>query len=605
VSVRQNLRRIIPVLLLVGSVVLAPRAAAEFPPGTSAADLPSAVAWGENSSGQIGDGTTGLHKTPVLSNAGGALTGKEVSAVSAGDSSTCAIAEGSLYCWGKNTVGQLGLGSTGPSILIPTKVGGPFTNKVVTAVSVGFDFACAVADFDAYCWGNNADGQLGDNTDVSKPSPTPVYNQSALAGKKVSAISAGKGHTCAVANGKAFCWGQNDDGEAGNINVGQDDQKVPVAVSTTGLLNGLTVDSVAVGFDHSCVMAAGRAYCWGANAQGQLGTGDNLAAQGPRAVSVAVALQGRSVFGLSAGGDNTCVIAGVGADRLAYCWGENALAQLGNNTQGGSSNQPVAVAMTGPVSSLSVDESGGCAIVGGATRCWGDNTQGRLGNGNTFLSKFPVPVTQTGVLSTRRELSVSAGRGHSAAVAGTTVVFADAPTNVTFYDDIAWIAGTGTSTGYPDDTYHPLDTIERQAMAAFLFRFVHPGSPDPKCAGTERLFVDVPKSSAFCGAIEWLVDAGVTTVPANHKFTPVGGTTRSVLAAWMFRTVHPFTADRACAGGTFMDVSAETGQCGNIEWLAAAGVTTGYPDGTFHPTDVVRRDAMAAFFHRAEELTTH
>ncbi|RIJ71373.1 hypothetical protein D1871_14330 [Nakamurella silvestris] len=604
------LGRIVPVALLLGSLAAAPQASAEFPPSTPAAALPVAVSWGGNAAGQIGDNSLAQRLVPVLSVGGTALDGKEVSKVSAGYSSSCAVAEGSLYCWGANGNGQLGIGSNTSKSQIPVQVGGPFTNKFVTDVSVGSNSACAVADGDAYCWGSNDHGQLGDGTFTDRNSPVPVVANGALSGRKVSAVSTNSFHACAIARGAAFCWGENANGELGNSGFDPGNHNFPVPVFSAGLLNGVTINSIATGYDHTCVTGAGHAYCWGKNDNGQLGTGDNLNTINPRSVSSTGVMAGKSVFALAAGGNSTCAIAGVAATRSAYCWGDNSGGQVGDNTLT-DRNSPVKVTLVGTATAITVDELGGCSIVDGTAYCWGKNDNGRLGNNSTTLSKHPVKVSQAGVLGTRRELAVSAGRSHTAAVAVTSPVFGDVGANASFYDDIEWVAGTGTSTGYagsPTPTYHPLDNIERQAMAAFLFRSANPGVIDAHCAGddTDRYFHDVHTGDVFCGDIEWLVDHGIAVVPPSGLFHPVDGTTRAVLASWMFRSLHPQTSDQPCAGTVFSDVNAtKSADCGNIEWLAGAGVTTGYPDGSFHPKDLIRRDAMAAFFHRADALTSH
>ncbi|RIJ71374.1 hypothetical protein D1871_14335 [Nakamurella silvestris] len=606
------LGRALPVtLLVVGSLVAAPQAFAAGPPATPLTDPPGAVSWGDNATGQIGDATILERDTPVVSDGGSALDGKKVTQVSAGTSSSCAIAEGSLYCWGANNKGQLGIGNASPiPSPSPVLVGAPLAGKFVTQVSVGQDYACAVAVGKAYCWGNNSSGQLGDGSKTSHTVPTAVFTSAVLSGKKISAISAGTRHTCAIAQGRDFCWGENNDGELGNSNFDTDDQLFAIPVNSTGLIKNIIIDSIAVGDNHSCATGGGHAYCWGLNSDGQLGTGDNSQSQNPRAVVTSGILSGKVVFALSAGGATTCALIGFSATRSAYCWGDNSVAQVGDNTQT-DRNSPVKVTLTGNPSSISVNAGGGCAVVDGTTNCWGANAHGRIGNGTTTLAKHPEKVDQSGILADRREMHVSAGTGHTSALAVTTPQFGDAAQGVTFYDDIEWVAGTGISTGYADHTYHRLDNIERQAMAAFLFRSVNPGAKDLTCAGdeTNRLFDDVHTGDLFCGDIEWLVDQGITDVPASGLFAPVGDTTRSVLAAWLFRTEHPDTGSKPCAGNVFNDVS-DTGphkslQCGNIEWLAAAGVTIGYDDGGFHPNDPIRRDAMAAFLHRADSLTSH
>ncbi|RIJ71375.1 hypothetical protein D1871_14340 [Nakamurella silvestris] len=612
---RGGVRRVVVgTLVVIGHLPVTNHAAAEFPPSTPSDALPFASTWGNNANGQIGDATIQERHVPVLSTGGAALDGKEITQVSAGAYNTCAIAEGSLYCWGTDVNGELGNGTTDAApTTSPLLVGPPLAGKFVTEVSVGKNHVCAVADGAAYCWGNNFYGQLGDTTHADRTTPTAVYTGGYLAGRTVTAIAAGSRHTCALADGLAFCWGRNGSGALGNSDFPAADQFAPVPVRTSGPLNGLILDSIAVGDNHSCVTGRGHAYCWGENLYGQLGIGDGSTATDPQAVVTTGGPAGKSVFALSAGGANTCAVIGFADTRSAYCWGDNSLGQVGDNTKK-SRNIPTRVALAGTATSISVSRYGGCAIVDGTTRCWGDNTHGRIGNNTTTHAVHPETVNQNGVLKNRRELQVSAGDSFTSALAVLEPEFGDVAPGDAFYDDIEWIAGTGTSTGYPGSptaTYHPLDTIQRQAMAAFLFRSTHPGVTDPICAGkdADRLFHDVHTADLFCGDVEWLVHAGITTVPVSGLFTPTGDTNRAVLAAWLFRARHPGTPGSACAGDVFTDVSnsgnTKTAECGDIEWLAGAGLTTGYQDGSFHPKDPVRRDAMAVFLHRADLLTSH
>ena len=95
-----------------------------------------------------------------------------------------------------------------------------------------------------------------------------VDTSGVLAGKTVTAISTGGSHTCAVAEGRAYCWGSNYSGTLGNNSTV--DSLVPVAVDTSGVLAGKTVTAISAGWNHTCVLADGRAYCWGANSFGRV-----------------------------------------------------------------------------------------------------------------------------------------------------------------------------------------------------------------------------------------------------------------------------------------------------------------------------------------------
>jgi alpha-tubulin suppressor-like RCC1 family protein len=171
-----------------------------------------AAAWGSNIFGQLGDNSYTDSKVLVAVNTAGVLAGKTITAITAGDTHTCVVAEGRAYCWGNNSNGQLGDNTTTTS-KVPVAVNGVLAGKTVTAITAGTRHSCAVADGKAYCWGYNSNGQLGNNTTADSSAPIAVNTTGVLAGRTVSAITAGGVHTCAVADGDAYCWGNNDFGQ--------------------------------------------------------------------------------------------------------------------------------------------------------------------------------------------------------------------------------------------------------------------------------------------------------------------------------------------------------------------------------------------------------
>ena len=194
------------------------------------------------------------------------------------------MADGRAYCWGYNGYGQLGNNSTtNSSVPVAVDTSGVLAGKTVTAITAGDIHTCAVADGKAYCWGDNGYGQLGNNSTTALAGAgggeTPP---GALAGKTVTAITAGDYHTCAVADGKAYCWGDNGYGQLGNNST--TDSSVPVAVNTSGPLAGKTVTAITAGSYHTCAVADGKAYCWGYNADGQLGNNSTTDSTVPVAV---------------------------------------------------------------------------------------------------------------------------------------------------------------------------------------------------------------------------------------------------------------------------------------------------------------------------------
>jgi alpha-tubulin suppressor-like RCC1 family protein len=217
------------------------------------------VCWGSNVWGQLGDGTTTSATTPV------AVTGLSsgVVAIEAGRYFTCAITRsGAARCWGRNDSGQLGNGTTADST-VPVPVSELVSD--VAGMALGNDHACAVTGAGAVsCWGSNSDGQLGDGTTTDSLVPVPVTGLASGA----TDIAAGRQHSCAVAAGAVRCWGLNDYGQLGNGTT--TDSAVPVPV--TGLSSGGA--SVVAGSYHSCaVTQAGAVSCWGDNSFGALGDG--------------------------------------------------------------------------------------------------------------------------------------------------------------------------------------------------------------------------------------------------------------------------------------------------------------------------------------------
>lgn len=119
-------------------------------------------------------------------------------------------------------------------------------------------------------WGDNYSGALGNNSTTSSRVAVAVDRSGVLAGKTMSGISVGGYHSCAVADGRAYCWGYNDDGTLGNNSTTE--SLVPVRVNTGGVLHNKTVTAISAGYEHTCVVADGRAFCWGPdNHKGELG----------------------------------------------------------------------------------------------------------------------------------------------------------------------------------------------------------------------------------------------------------------------------------------------------------------------------------------------
>ncbi|WP_159448823.1 S-layer homology domain-containing protein [Demequina sp. NBRC 110053] len=172
--------------------------------------------------------------------------------------------------------------------------------------------------------------------------------------------------------------------------------------------------------------------------------------------------------------------------------------------------------------------------------------------------------------------------------------FPDVPTGTPFEAEITWLADQGISTGYADGTFRPDAAITRDAMAAFMYRLA--GKP-VFTAPARSPFEDVTPQSAFYKEIAWLASTGVTTGYADGTFRPFESVTRDAMAAFMYRLAGK-PAYTAPARSPFEDVTPRSAFFTEISWLAAAGVTTGWSDGTYRPFRTIARDAMAAFMFR-------
>ncbi len=329
--------------------------------------------WGDNSDGGLGDGTTTASSTPV--DVAGLASG--VVAIAAGDRYSCALtSSGTVKCWGYNQFGQLGDG-TNLDRATPVDVTG--LPSGVSAIDARGEHTCALMTAGGVkCWGANGNGQLGDGTTDSSGVPVDVAGLTS----GVSAIAVGGEHTCALTSGGGLkCWGWNAKGQVG---IGTTiDSSTPVDVP--GLAG--TVSAVAAGGRHTCaLMTAGAVSCWGYNEFGQLGDGTTTDSPMP----VAVAGLPSSIRAITTGGNFSCALK---TDGGVKCWGLNAAGQLGDGTYT-DSPAPVDVAgLAGGVSAVAAGFYHVCAITKdrGVT-CWGGNETGQLGIGTTADSPTMIAV---------------------------------------------------------------------------------------------------------------------------------------------------------------------------------------------------------------------
>jgi len=316
--------------------------------------------WGDNQSGELGDGTSLPHPLPV----GVKGLDSGMKAVATGGEFSCAVTRGNeVLCWGWNGVGQLGDG-TRTSRAVPGRVA---NGANIEMIALGSAHACGLrSNGGVVCWGFNAGGQLGDGGTETRLSPVAVVGLSA----GMRAISAGTSHTCALTNtGGVKCWGQNIYGELGDGTTSN--RLVPVDV--TGLAAG--VASIAVSESRTCaLMESGVVKCWGAD---RLTPGD-------------AGEFGAPVTAITAGGSHNCALMASGGMK---CWGNNYYGQLGNGTDTNGEDPTDVVGFGSGVAMMEAGRTSTCAITeeGGAW-CWGSNRYGQLGNGEAGYALTPQAV---------------------------------------------------------------------------------------------------------------------------------------------------------------------------------------------------------------------
>ena len=479
----------------------------------------NAYAWGYNNRGQLGDGTITSQTTPVMVRTPDRNTYPDLPKdftyvqVSAGGSHSLALgSDGNAYAWGANGNGRLGDGTTGGYQTTPVRVKTPDRNTypdlpkdfTYLQVSAGGSHSLALgSDGNAYAWGYNFGGLLGDGTRTQRNTPvrvkTPDRNTYPDLSKDFTyvQVSAGGSHSLALgSDGNAYAWGANGNGRLGDGTTGGY-QTTPVRVKTPDrntypdLPKDFTYLQVSAGSSHSLALGSdGNAYAWGFNDAGRLGDGTTMDRHAP----VRVKTPDRKTYPdlpkdftymqVSAGGWHSLA---VGSDGNAYTWGGNNQGQLGNNT---SSNSYVPVRVRDPASptdaskglkATQVSAGGSHSLAVGSdgnAYAWGWNDNGQLGNdsiptGSSYQahSSVPVPVSfnlQPVITGVRFDQTAASGLTRGDGNSVTVLTPAHQPSTVTVSVDYT-LGGTAQT---PDTsllyTYLPAGVLPKAGGEGIL-----------------------------------------------------------------------------------------------------------------------------------------
>lgn len=385
-------------------------------PGTYYVEI-DGIGYGSATTGYTDYASLGQYSVTISGCLGNPPTGATFTKITAGQSHTCAVTPaGGVQCWGDNSFGQLGNGSTTDSTRPVNVVG---LSSGVKAVWAGANHTCANQNGAMKCWGSNSSGQLGDKTTVNRTTPVQVAGfasgtfaitagdafSCAITGAKVTKcwgltfgpapvkitgaagaiqITAGAAHACVVlGNRSAKCWGNNSSGQLGDGTKTYRTAAVQVKTLTSG------VASIWAGKFHTCAHASsGWAKCWGAGANGQLGNG-TLA---NKLTPVTVSGMSTGVVGLRGGLSFTCAVK---SGRDVWCWGRNTQGQLGNGTTTQSAVPALVSGFTGGTGGMLAAGTAHACVLNQVTSqayCWGANDQGQLGDGTLTQRLTPTLV---------------------------------------------------------------------------------------------------------------------------------------------------------------------------------------------------------------------
>jgi alpha-tubulin suppressor-like RCC1 family protein len=369
------------------------------------------AAWGRGSEGAMGNSDYSDRPAAVSVSQSVLMADKTIVQVVASNGTSYALTtQGRVYAWGSNANGKLGIDSTSfswatPQVVIVSSGISALFGKTVVSIAGGATHCLALcSDGTVVSWGNNAEGQLGDNTTTQRLVPVLVNaadGVSALSGKKVVAIAAGESHSLALcSDGTITSWGSNTSGQLGT--VPSLSSRVPVPVDTAearSALFGKSVASIDAGANHNLALCTdGTLVAWGSNASGELGDDSTALRYAPVLVTTNAgsAVNGRTVTSISAGGASSLALC---SDGTLAAWGSNSHGQLGN----GSTTPRQAPFRVSADSGSALEgklvvsiEAGGTHSLAlcsdGTLVTWGSNDRGQLGDNSSVQRLLPVTV---------------------------------------------------------------------------------------------------------------------------------------------------------------------------------------------------------------------
>lgn len=328
----------------------------------------------------------------------------------------------------------------GPAELADGQAGG------FSKVAAGNNHSCAIARGKAYCWGRNESGQLGDGTTTASQRPVPVV-RTAMSGQ-VTDISVGFAHTCAIADATVYCWGNNNDGRLGNGSWNWVPSQVPARVEIPG-----KVTDISAGYRATCAIADGAGYCWGSAVSGQLGNGqmgkdawgNERHSTTPQRVQGGLLPAGARFTSISTGTAHSCGV----ALSQAYCWGSGADGQLGSSGVTGSAAPVLVFSLLSPVTEIVAGRRSTCAASAPVMYCWG--TGGPVPG---TAASPPVQVSSTWFAQGASSLEM--GRVDEGAVSNDHACAVASRSVVCWGDNVNGVLGRG-SPGVRSTTPAPVD----------------------------------------------------------------------------------------------------------------------------------------------------